>query len=328
MAKSSAKSSQEHLQVKSSSIPPTKPNPFDSIIFLFGPTGVGKTELLTNLDPSRFAVVNADSIQVYRHLDIGSAKASPELQRQIEHHLIDIRDPQVQFTVADFIEEADRAVISIASRGKVPVIVGGTAFYYKHFLYGLSEAPPASERIRGEVQALIEEKGREWAHAYLCQVDPVSGSRIHINDTYRISRALEVFLQSGRPLSSYGLPTEARRGMKPLIIGLVREQEELHRRIALRVGQMFDEGLEDEIRRLVAMGADGSWPGLVGIGYREFFTALATGEYTRTMIAEEIVRNSRAYAKRQMTFFKSFADAQWFDAADIGPIITAIEDYL
>ncbi|MCK9547549.1 MAG: tRNA (adenosine(37)-N6)-dimethylallyltransferase MiaA, partial [Sphaerochaeta sp.] len=171
-------------------------------------------------------------------------------------------------------------------------------------------------------------RGRAWAHAYLCQVDPESGARIHINDTYRISRALEVYRQSGRPLSSFDLPTEARRGMKPLIIAVVREQEELHRRIKERVGQMFAEGLEDEIRTLVAMGAERNWPALVGIGYREFFTALATGEYTKTMIADEIVRNSRAYAKRQLTFFKSFAQALWFDASQSQEITAAIESYL
>ncbi|MDX9914708.1 MAG: tRNA (adenosine(37)-N6)-dimethylallyltransferase MiaA, partial [Sphaerochaeta sp.] len=245
-----------------------------------------------------------------------------------EHHLIDIRDPDVQFTVADFIEEADKAIESIVSRGKVPIIVGGTAFYFKHFLYGLSDAPASDEHTRQEVAALIEERGRAWAHAYLCQVDPESGARIHINDTYRISRALEVYRQSGRPLSSFDLPTEARRGMKPLIIAVVREQEELHRRIKERVGQMFAEGLEDEIRTLVAMGAERNWPALVGIGYREFFTALATGEYTKTMIADEIVRNSRAYAKRQLTFFKSFAQALWFDASQSQEITAAIESYL
>lgn len=205
---------------------------------------------------------------------------------------------------------------------------GGTAFYFKHFLYGLSEAPASDEATRARVQALIDERGRSWAHAYLCEVDPVSGARIHINDSYRISRALEVYQQSGRPLSSFDLPTEARRGMKPLIIALMREQEELHQRIRERVDQMFSEGLEDEIRGLLAMGAEPSWPALVGIGYREFFTAMATGEYSRTMVGDEIVRNSRSYAKRQLTFFKSFADARWFDAADIAPIITAIEEYL
>jgi len=322
------KSSPERLQVKSSSIPRTISNPFGSIIFLFGPTGVGKTDLLTNLDPSRFAVVNADSIQVYRRLDIGSAKASKEMRDHIEHHLIDIREPNVQFTVADFIEEADRAVIDIARRGKVPIITGGTAFYFKHFLYGLSQAPASDEETRGRVQALIDEKGRAWAHAYLGEVDPVSASRIHSNDSYRISRALEVWQQSGRPLSSFDLPTEARYGMRPLIIALMREQEELHRRIRARVEQMFSEGLEDEIRLLLTMGADRSWPALVGIGYREFFTAFATGEYTRTMIGDEIVRNSRAYAKRQLTFFRSFADAQWFDASRTEDITAAIDSYL
>jgi tRNA dimethylallyltransferase len=316
------------LQVKSSSILPTTSDPTPSIIFLFGPTGVGKTDLLTNLDPSRFAVVNADSIQVYRHLDIGSAKATAELQARIEHHLIDICDPWHQFTVADFIEKADLAIASITERAKVPILVGGTAFYYKHFLYGLSEAPPSDEQTRSKVKLLIEEKGRQWAHAHLCEVDPPSGERIHPSDTYRISRALEVWYASGRSLSSFDLPNTPRMGMNPLIIGLTREQEELHQRIENRVSQMFAEGLEDEIRSLLAMGATEAWPGLVGIGYREFFTAFSTGEYSKSMVAQEIVRNSRAYAKRQMTFFKSFAEVAWYDASQTEAVTVAIERYL
>ncbi len=314
--------------MKSHSKHQTKSDSYPPIIFLFGPTGVGKTALLTNLDPSRFAVVNADSIQVYRHLDIGSAKASVALQQTIEHYLIDLCDPWEAFTVADFIRAADRAVEQIVADKKVPILVGGTAFYYRHFLYGLSEAPPSDERIRATVARLIEEKGPKWAYEELKAVDPISGANIHPNDLYRIGRALEVWHTSGRPLSSFALPTEPRFGMEPLIIGLSRTKEELSARIEARVEEMFAEGLEEEISTLLALGADRSWPGMVGIGYQEFFNAFVTGEYTQSMVGEEIVQNSRAYAKRQMTFFKSFADAQWFDANDTQAILPIIEAYL
>lgn len=308
--------------------PQTKSDSYPPIIFLFGPTGVGKTALLTNLDPSRFAVVNADSIQVYRHLDIGSAKASPALQERFDHYLIDVCDPWEPFTVADFILAADKAVQQIRNDNKTPLFIGGTAFYYKHFLYGLSEAPPSDEKSRTRVQELLAERGATWAHEHLGAVDPVSADRIHVNDLYRISRALEVWYASGVPLSSFDLPSEPRFGMEPLIIGLTREKEELHQRIEARVAEMFASGLEDEIRRLLALGADRFWPAMVGIGYQEFFDAFVSGEYSRTMVAEAIVRNSRAYAKRQMTFFRSFANAQWFDADAPDAVLTQIEGYL
>ena len=314
--------------MKSISKHPTKSNAFEPIIFIFGPTGVGKTELLLDLDPQRFSVINADSIQVYRHLDVGSAKASKAVRSAIEHHLIDICDPWEQFSVGNFIERADQACQMIHDQGKIPVISGGTAYYFKHFLYGLSEAPLSDENIRKSLSQRIETEGREWAYQYLQRIDPISAKRIHPSDMYRVSRALEVWETSGRPLSSYTIPTTVRNGMKPLVIGLIRESEVLRRRLNLRVQAMFDEGLVEEIRDLLKMGAQSWWPGLQGIGYREFFQAMEHGEWSRAIIADQIERNSRLYAKRQMTFFKSFADAKWFDPENKATILTEIERYL
>lgn len=314
--------------MKSISKHPTKSNAFEHSIFIFGPTGVGKTELLLDLDPQRFSVINADSIQVYRYLDVGSAKATQAVRCAIEHHLIDIRDPWQQFSVGNFIEEADKACLLIHEQGKIPVISGGTAYYFKHFLYGLSEAPPSDETIRNALAQRIEQEGRTWAYQYLEHVDPVSAGRIHPSDMYRVSRALEVWETCRRPLSSFSLPTTPRNGMRPLVIGLSRQSEILRRRLNLRVQAMFDEGLVDEIRSLLRMGAESWWPGLQGIGYREFFQAMEHGEWSHSIIADQIERNSRFYAKRQMTFFKSFTDAKWFDPEDKSSILNEIERYL
>jgi tRNA dimethylallyltransferase len=314
--------------VKSISKHPTKSNAFEHSIFIFGPTGVGKTELLLDLDPQRFSVINADSIQVYRYLDVGSAKASAAVRLAIEHHLIDIRDPWEQFSVGNFIEEADKACLLIHEQGKIPVISGGTAYYFKHFLYGLSEAPPSDEAIRESIARRIETEGRQWAFQYLQRVDPVSAGRIHPSDMYRVSRALEVWETCNKPLSSFSLPSEPRNGMHPLVIGLQRQSEVLRRRLAARVQAMFEAGLVDEIRGLLRMGAQSWWPGLQGIGYREFFQAMEHGEWSHSIIADQIERNSRFYAKRQMTFFKSFADAKWFDPEDKASILNEIEEYL
>ena len=313
--------------MKSTSKPLTCSNPFESVVFLFGPTGVGKTELLLDLDPEKYSVVNADSIQVYRHLDIGSAKANTETLQAIKHYLIDVYDPWQQFSVGDFVAYADEACREIHAQGKIPVLSGGTAFYFKHVYFGLAEAPPSDEGVRQRLAEEIRVRGDAWAFERLTQVDPLSAKRIHPSDMYRVSRALEVYEGSGRPLSSYKIPSTPRNGMKPLILGLWREGDELKQRIALRVGQMFAEGLVDEIRRLIEMGASESWPGLQGIGYKEFFQARKSGEASLSMVREQIDRNSRFYAKRQMTFFKSFASVHWMNPKDKREILSLIEGY-
>lgn len=280
-------------------------------IFLFGPTGVGKTALLEQLFASGYEVVNADSKQIYRHLDIGSAKPESDLLARIPHHLIDIKDPWESFSVGEFVNTADQACDLIRERGKIPVICGGTAYYFKHFYFGLPESPKSDPIIRKRIALLAEEKGLDWCHARLAEIDPKSAEKIHPADGYRITRALEVYEDSGRPLSSFKVPDKARNGMDPLIIGLQREKTELDRRITLRVDQMFDQGLQEEFDSLLEMGATENWPGMQGIGYKEFFIAQAHPSMGREDIAHLIVRNSRLYAKRQMTFFKSLPNVHW-----------------
>jgi tRNA dimethylallyltransferase len=298
------------------------------LVFLFGPTGVGKTELLLSLDPSRYAVVNADSIQVYRGLDIGSAKASPELRRTFKHYLIDIEDPSEQFSVGTFLHLADEACDEIIREGKTPIISGGTAYYFKHFLYGLPSAPPSDAKVRERIALEVQEHGLDWAYRKLASVDPESGRRIQKQDAYRITRALEVFEQSGKPLSTFCLPDTPRNGMEPLIIGLTREKELLEQRINDRVERMFQEGLVEEVRGLVKQGALASWPGMQGIGYREFFAAMTEGEEGIPLIKAEIKRNSRLYAKRQMTFFRTFPSVTWLDPEDRSAFARRVDSFV
>jgi tRNA dimethylallyltransferase len=266
-------------------------------------------------------------MQVYRFLDIGSAKPSKEMMKRIPHHLIDILDPWSQFTVGSFIEEADKAVKEIQARGKVPVITGGTAYYFKHFLFGLSSLPIADPKIREEVAGEIKEKGGEWAVCEVAAIDPVSSSRIAPNDIYRLSRVIEVKRQTGLPLSSFALPSTPRNGMKPLIIDLQRDKEELNERIAKRVDIMLEEGLLGEIRKLCEMGADLTWPGMQGIGYKEFMLARENGECNLDTLRDEIISNSRKYAKRQNTFFKTFPDVHFLHPENLEAISKLVSDY-
>ena len=297
-------------------------------VFLFGPTASGKTKLVEDFFSDGYQIINADSVQVYRHLDIGSAKPSKELLEKITHYNVDILDPWEQFTVGDFITRSDEAVRKIESEGDIPLITGGTAFYFRHFLYGLSEAPTADKTVRSQVQLLLQEKGNAALHEMLMKADPVSGGRINVNDTYRITRALEVYLQTGKPLSSFALPTEPRNGMKPLIIGLDRYRDELYRRIDLRVDIMFREGLVDEIKSLMKMGASSFWLGMGAIGYREFLEAMESGEHSLSLISDRIKTASRRYAKRQITFFSSFSDVHWIHPDDTSALKKLLDDYL
>lgn len=309
-------------------------------VFLFGPTAVGKTRLLFDFFSTIGEVVNADSVQVYRGLDIGSAKADSTITQKIPHHLIDILDPWEKYNVADFIRLADQACADIWSRGKLPVISGGTAFYFKHFMYGLSEAPQSDPEIRKSVQLFIQDQGLKKAHDYLKIVDPVSAGRINENDSYRISRAIEVYRTGGRPLSSFVLPTKPRNDMKILSIGLMRDKEELKARIRERVDIMLRQGLVDEMKKLIAMGATPDWQSMQGIGYSEFMDVLydpTYGDQLKTIdeltkddieaIREKIVSDSVHYAKRQMTFFRSFADVKWIDADDTQSLRTVLGEF-
>lgn len=300
------------------------------IIFLFGPTAVGKTDLLCSLFSRSCEVVNADSVQVYRHLNIGSAKADAEVLSKIPHHLIDIRDPWDNWNVNDFVSNADKVCKDVQLRGKIPVISGGTAFYFKTFLYGLSEAPPVDPAIRQEVSQWFETVGKDAAHTYLASIDPVSAARINVNDTYRITRAVEVFKTSGKPLSSFALPTTVRNNMDVVIIGLTWDKEVLASRIRKRVKIMFDMGLVNEIKGLVAMGAKPEWQSMQGIGYKEFMNHVHDGKLADNLdvqsIAEEIAMNSIHYAKRQMTFFKSFENVNWFSPEDKAGITALLKD--
>jgi tRNA dimethylallyltransferase len=300
----------------------------NKLIFLFGPTSVGKTKLLTDICKDRFSVVNADSIQVYKGLDIGSAKVSAEIMEKVPHYIIDILPPTQQFTVADFIEKADEAILDIRSKGRIPIISGGTAFYFKHFLFGLSNAPPTDPKVRDEIEKEIKESGIKAIYDNLKIVDPISYERINPNDSYRIQRAMEVFRTCGEPLSSFSISQTPRNNMEPLIIGLYRDKEEMASRLKLRVKLMMEDGLMDEIKGLLRDGAKESWPGMQGIGYREFFEAIKSGEQSKSQTLEKIVLNSKHYAKRQYTFFKSFENVNWMNANDDEKIKKLIFDFL
>ena len=293
---------------------------------LFGPTAVGKTALTEELFSKGFEIINADSVQVYRFLDIASAKPEKELVEKIPHHLVDIRFPWEQYNSGDFCKDAERLIKEINERGNIPLITGGTAYYFKQLLYGPSSTPESNPKTREEIQRTIDDIGLDKAYEMLMSLDMEAAKKIDKNDRYRISRALEVIKDTGRPLSSFPVSDTLREDIDFVIIGLKREKKELEDRIRKRVDIMFDSGAVREMKALLSMGADPSWPGMQGIGYREWFNAMESGEVNISIIKDMIIRSSIKYAKRQMTFFSSFSDTLWFSPNDTKEIKGYLEE--
>jgi tRNA dimethylallyltransferase len=294
------------------------------VFILFGPTASGKTNILFRLFgqdgpfPLMAEIVSADSMQVYRGMDIGTAKPSAEEKELLPHHLIDICDPDEQFNVGDFVRLANEVVEDIAQRGKFPVISGGTGFYLKNFIHGLPESPSSDATIRAALKLELQEKGSAALMAELAHSDPVSAEKIHLNDEYRLLRALEVLRLTGRPLSYYKVSRGFESRCRFLVTGIFRPREELYRRINERCAAMFELGLPDEVRKLYDSGYTPHDPGLRAIGYREFFVEDSPGVFRLsqdlTGLQALIAQNSRRYAKRQITFFNSLPEAKWITA--------------
>jgi tRNA dimethylallyltransferase len=307
-------------------MPPDPPIP---LVLLFGSTASGKTEMLEELfagkaPPYPAEIISADSAQVYRGMDIGTAKPGDALRARLPHHLIDIRDPDEQFNAGEFVRLADAAAADIIRRGKLPVVSGGMGFYLLNFVLGLPEAPPSDAEIRRRLKEELKAGGIVPLAEELARCDPQSAARIHLHDEYRLLRALEVFRLSGRPLSSYPQSGgTGAGGSRPayrfLLLGIDRERELVYRRINERCALMFRRGLPQEVRRLRDAGYGPADPGLRAIGYKEFFTEPAPGEWRISGdlagVEALVARNSRRYAKRQITYFASIPGITWISAA-------------
>lgn len=309
------------------------------VLVIFGPTASGKTSLALDLFGrtataghgtaihGKAEIISTDSMQVYRGMDIGTAKPDSACLSVLPHHLIDICNPDEQFCAGDFVRLADIACADIYSRARLPVILGGTAFYIRNFLYGLPVTPESDPETRNSLIKRMKIEGGVALHRELALVDPESASRIHVNDEYRILRALEVFAASGKPLSSFGLGDTFRNGYRFLVIALDRKRDEINARINARVDQMFDLGLSAEVARLRAAGYQASDPGMHAIGYREFFDP-ETSALGEDAIRERIKLDSRKYAKRQETFIRPMKNVIHFQADENAAIYEAISAFL
>lgn len=287
-------------------------------IALMGPTASGKTALAVEwAERLRTEIVSVDSALVYRGLDIGAAKPEPELRARAPHRLVDIRDPHEAYSAAEFAVDALREMQALSAEGKLPLLVGGTGLYFRALLEGLSAMPEADaelrERIRGEAAA------RGWAelHAELLRIDPVAGARIHATDPQRITRALEVYRLSGRPISDWQRDGPHRpfpfRVMK--LVLAPSDRAVLHERIERRFDAMLAQGFLDEVRSLRADARlHEDLPAIRAVGYRQAWRHLA-GDTDAATFREQAIAATRQLAKRQYTWLRGELDARWFDPA-------------
>ena len=279
-------------------------------LVIAGPTGTGKSALALRIaEAIGGEIVNYDSIQIYRGLDIGSAKPPAEVRQRVKHHLFDIIDADEEFNAADYARLA-RSTIAAIER---PILAGGTFFYLRALLHGLPEMPGRDEGARARIRRIADRpRGNVWLHRWLSKIDPQSGRRIAPADRHRVERALEVWLISGRPISAWERPAaETTNGMAAIKIGLMMKRRELVQRLEARVDAMYAAGLVDETRGLLARYPRTSRP-FGAIGYAEAVAAVM-GEMDLTAAAAETKRRTRAYAKRQMTWLRSERNVQWID---------------
>ena len=283
------------------------------LIIIAGPTGVGKTGIAIELaEHINGEIIGADSMQIYRGMDIGTAKPTREEQARVPHHLIDIRSPDQNFSVAEYVEAASAAITDIVHRGNMPILVGGTGMYIEKLLYGLFEGPGRDDAFRQDMIALADAQGNLALHQRLQQVDPATAQRLHPNDRARIIRALEVHHLTGSPISAFQQETLTPEQCRYLTAFFVinAERDELYARINLRVEGMIAAGLVEEVQTLYRQGFHQKFAPLKSLGYKEIGEFLA-GKCALPSAIELIQRNTRHYAKRQLTWFRKYADARW-----------------
>ena len=283
------------------------------IIILTGPTAVGKTDLSINLAKKINAeIISADSMQIYEYMDIGSAKVDFDEMDGIKHYLIDEVKPDYPFSVSEFQQRANKYIKQITDKGKKVIVTGGTGLYLNSLIYNMDFAKnDANNILRNQLAKELEKYGIDYMHNKLRELDEESANRIHKNNTKRVIRAIEVAL-SGNKMNDFSSDLKFNENYEPIIIILNRDRQHLYERINKRVDIMFEKGLVDEVKNLLNLGYTKDMVSMQGIGYKEIIKYLDK-EYTFDEAKEIIKRDSRRYAKRQLTWFRRYENAKWYD---------------
>ena len=297
------------------------------LLVIAGPTAVGKTKL--GIECAKLfngEIISADCMQVYKKLDIGTAKASQDEQTQAVHHMIDFVDPKENYDVAQFKVQATNLIKDISSRGKLPIVVGGTGMYIESLLYPFEFCnSEKNEQIRSNYKNLLEEKGNQYVYDLLVKIDPKTAQKLHPNDTKRVIRALEIFDTTGIPKSEQVQEKISDYDFKLLFLNTDREV--LYDRINKRVDVMLSQGLENEVKSLIAQGITKENQCFQGIGYREFFDYFEN-KISYDELVNKIKQDSRNYAKRQITWFRHMDKAEEVDIKNLNDILKSVEIWL
>ncbi|MEI5906770.1 tRNA (adenosine(37)-N6)-dimethylallyltransferase MiaA [Bacillus spongiae] len=290
------------------------------VIVLIGPTAVGKTALSIQL-AKKFngEIISGDSMQIYREMDIGTAKISPQEMEGIPHHLIDIKDPDEEFSVAEFQKQVRAKIKEITSRGKLPMIVGGTGLYIQSVLYDYHFTESEGDAgFRREMEQRIEKEGIQIVYDELRKIDAKSAENIHPNNTRRVIRALEIYHTTGKTMAQYQADQQKELLYNTTIIGLTMDREQLYSRINQRVDIMMEQGLFEEVKKLYDQGLN-NVQSIQAIGYKELYRYFE-GNSTIEEAVLSLKQNSRRYAKRQLTWFRNKMNVHWFDVTDMSEL--------
>ncbi len=287
----------------------------ENLVILLGPTAIGKTDLSLSLAKKlKGEIISCDSMQIYKYMDIGSAKVSKDEQLQVTHHMVDIVYPEEEFTVADFKEQAKSIIRDLNAKGKLPIVTGGTGLYINSLVYELNfTRAEADYGLRKELEDLAADKGVGEVHKILESIDPPSAKKLHPNDLKRVIRAIEIYRQSGVTMSEYNknFRTEV-EDYNLSMIGLTMDRQKLYQRINKRVDKMMDDGLIEEVQFLLSKGYTKDLVSMQGIGYKELIDHLE-GNMSLEETIDLIKKKSRNYAKRQLTWFRRDPRIKWFN---------------
>lgn len=300
------------------------------LIILAGPTAVGKTELSIALAKEVDGeIISADSMQVYRHMDIGSAKITPKQMQGVVHYLIDVLDPQDDFNVVCFQKMAKEAMEAIYQKGKIPILVGGTGFYIQALLYDIDFTDNNEDSsYREELEQLLKEKGATYLYDMLCAEDPAAAETIHQNNTKRVIRALEFKKQTGKCISQHNEVERMKQTpYESVYFVLTENRQELYRKIDERIDQMMENGLLEEVRKLSAMGLHKDMVSMQGLGYKELLSYL-NQEISLDEAVYILKRDTRHFAKRQLTWFRREKDVIWLEKEKFDNNLSKIMEYM
>ncbi len=281
-------------------------------IIIAGPTAIGKSKIALFVAKSLDGeIINADSRQVYRFFIIGTGSPTEEEKKLLPHHLYNFYPPEKRFSAYLYMKEAEKRIREIYGRGKIPIVVGGTGLYIRSLIKGLFEEPETDENVRETIKKEAEKKGWDCMYEYLKKIDPIYAEKISKNDKIRITRAIEVYKKTGKPISKLFDETKPPLSdFYKLYIGIIDKKRKIHERIEKRVLKMVDEGLVEEVKHLIDMGYGPDTPAFQSIGYRHIYDYL-NGKITIDTAKDLMVRDTKRYAKRQITWFKKEKGVHW-----------------